>query len=102
MEEGAVAVGGVGEEEEGYDFNEDNNNLRGRAIGGTQQVNVGSGQQEEVSEQNEEEEDDMEDEDEEDDYEYEGEFDNDGVDDEFEDGSGMGSGVNDYDNNVAG
>lgn len=30
MEEGAVAVGGVGEEEEGYDYNEDNNNLRGR------------------------------------------------------------------------
>jgi hypothetical protein len=29
-----VAVGGPGEEDEGYDYNEDNNNLRGRGIGG--------------------------------------------------------------------
>ena len=34
LEEGAVAVGGaMGEEEDGgYDYNEDNNNLRGRGL----------------------------------------------------------------------
>ena len=44
----------------------------------------------------------MEDEFEEDDYEYEGEFEHDGGYEDFEDGSGMGSGGNDYDNHAAG